>query len=111
MPWLPCELLRIAAADAAKQLGLAIMQYAEDNDETLPPAANFHDAVSPYVQNQACFMVANHPFLYMPPANLAEAKIDAPSETPIGRIDLDCGSVILYADGHVRAGNNPPDRK
>ncbi|MGD8236967.1 MAG: DUF1559 domain-containing protein [Armatimonadota bacterium] len=41
-----------------KQLGMACMMYATDNDGQLPTAVDaqgFHDAISPYVQNEGLF--------------------------------------------------------
>ena len=107
---LPCPEMRLAAVDILKQIGLATLEFAEDNDEMLPSADHFHDALLPYIKDEKYFHAGSHPVIYTPPTSLALAKMDAPAETTIGRIDLDCGSVVLYADGHVRSAPNTTAR-
>ena len=38
-----------------KQIGLALTQYAQDNDEVFPKAAHWMDAVSPYLKDKTVF--------------------------------------------------------
>ena len=105
---LPCDEMKKIATSNLKQIGLAIIQYVQDYDEKFPPADNINERIYPYIKSQDLYSVGPHPWVYIPPASPDLAKMDSPAETPLGRIDLDCGSVILYADGHVRAAADTP---
>lgn len=108
---LPCPEEQALAQDSLKQIGLAMMQYTQDYDETLPPAGDVKDRVMPYLKNSTVFNVGDSRFAYQAPPNLELAGFKATSELVIGTLNTPCARNVLYADGHVRsfprAGNSP----
>lgn len=44
-----------------KQLGLAMLMYAQDHKDTLPEAKNFRSALMPYLKNPAVFTAPGAP--------------------------------------------------
>jgi prepilin-type processing-associated H-X9-DG protein len=53
---------QIQCMNNLKQLGLAAMLYSSDNDDRLPPAANWNDTIAKYVPNQSVLTcVADRP--------------------------------------------------
>ena len=93
----------------AKQLGLAVTEYTQDNDELLPPMQNpeaFQTALAPYTHSHAIFYAPNgKPFL--PNADLSGvyiATIAHPSSTLLltDQAPYVSGAPTLaYLDGHV----------
>ncbi len=90
----------------ANQVGLALMMYAQDYDEYLPPAGDVELLIMPYVRNREVFQ---HPitgqsiFIYlMNGQNLMEIR--EPARTQIGIFDWgDPNYVIaIYADAHAK---------
>ena len=106
---LPCDEMQRIATTRMKQIGLAIIQYSQDYDEHFPPADKVDDNIYPYIKSRDAYSVGKYHWIYMPPADLAEANMQSPADTPIGRIDLPCGPVVLYGDGHVKSGDNRPN--
>ena len=105
---LSCPEEQQVAAEALKQIGLAIMQYSQDSDEQFPALAGLNGNIRPYLPPDALLAVGGHPFVYHAPSNLSLAAMDAPADTILGTIDLPCGRVALYADGHVKNVLAPP---
>lgn len=96
--------LRAMAISNAKQVGLALLMYAQDYDETFPPAdETIRDRLLPYVKNVAFF---NDPgtdapgFVYL--YDVASLKaIQEPAKTRIGHLTGPGGRAVIFADGHV----------
>ncbi len=99
---LTCKEERAIASSHMKQIGLAITQYTQDFDETLPPAADVDETIYPYLKNRSLYNVGKIHWAYHAPGNLSLAALDAPADTVLGTMDLPCGQVVLYADGHVK---------
>ena len=90
-----------------KQIGLALAQYSQDHDEHFPPTEGLNDALYAYLKTRDVFQVSSHRFVYQLPSSMSLAKIESPSETPQGMIDLPCAQVVLFADGHVKSFPKP----
>jgi WD40 repeat protein len=84
-----------------KQIGLALLMYFQDYDETFPPAENLHDALYPYLKNELVLSILTDPhFHYYPPPPIE--KIQAPAQTLLARWEVSPGlSINLYVDGHT----------
>lgn len=88
----------------AKQLGLGLMMYAQDYDETYPPADDPMEVLLPYIKNRTLF---NNPasgeygFVYLFNSR-GLASIEAPAETVMGYLSGPGGRAAIYADGHVK---------
>lgn len=102
---LSCLEERQVAVEALKQIGLAILQYTQDNDEQYPALAGMTENIRPYLPPNALLSVGGHPFLYHAPSNLSLASLDDPAHTVLGTIELPCAVVTLYADGHVQSSS------
>ena len=90
-----------------KQIGLALTQYSQDFDEHYPPSEGINEAFYPYLHTRDVLQVGSHRFVYQLPGGISPAKIESPSETPQGMIDLPCARVMLFADGHVKSLPKP----
>lgn len=90
------------AMSVAKQMGLAILMLAQDNDEVLPTASTIGETL-PYIKNQA--LLDRFQFTYQGPSD--QSKIDAPAETVLGHVDGPGGKAVVFADGHVQWKDNP----
>jgi len=90
------------AMSVAKQMGLAILMLAQDNDEVLPTASTIGETL-PYIKDQA--LLDRFQFTYQGPS--AQSKIDAPAETILGHVDGPGGKAVVFADGHVQWKDNP----
>jgi hypothetical protein len=97
-----CEEEKHLAASNLKQIVLGILQYAQDNDEHFPPAANLEKTIYPYLKTTSLFTLDGSRFVYHAPADLDMASMDAPAETVLGEMELPCAHIVLYADGHVK---------
>lgn len=97
------EKVEMAISDA-KQIGLAILQYTQDNNENLPDQADFHDEVWPYLKAEEPFNPAGGQLalVYDPPSDLSFAHIQDPATTEMGYVAVPGGRVVLFADGHVK---------
>lgn len=91
-----------------KQLGLGMMQYVEDNNETFPTNATWHDGIMPYVKDESLFDFGGFPVQYHAPPNLAMASINSPATEVTATVDTPCAHIALYADGHVKAFDKTP---
>lgn len=81
----------------SKQIGLAIMMYAQDYDETFP-SGGLSDTIMPYLKNSD--ILNGFQFTYSGPLELG--KIEKPADTVLGFISGPGGRAVLYADGHAR---------
>jgi hypothetical protein len=96
---------RAAAMSNGKQIALAFSMYAQDYDETFPPAdGRAMDVLRPYVRNDEVF---NSPDTGAPgltyvytggPVN----TIDNPATAVLGYFAGPGGRVVIYVDGHVK---------
>jgi len=101
-----CAEERQLAMNSLKQIGLGIIQYAQDNNEHFPEANSLRDSVMPYLaEDDSLFQIGNSRFVYHAPADLNLAHLDNPATTVLGTMNLPCARVVLYADGHVRTFN------
>ncbi|HEX5322778.1 MAG TPA: hypothetical protein VFW40_03250 [Capsulimonadaceae bacterium] len=106
---LTCEEEIPIAENDAKQVGLGIIQYVQDHNETWPDSGNFHDDVYPYIKSDAVFSSPNGvAFHYIEPKSPKLADMEVPADTPLGEFDLPCEKVVLYSDGHVKVQQNSP---
>ncbi len=95
------EALRETAESNAKQIGLALLMYVQDYDETFPPnTGDIQSLLMPYLKNQEIFNLPGTSFFYLMNAN-ALSSIERPSETMTGYIQTPYGRAIIWADGHV----------
>lgn len=82
-----------------KQAALAIIMYATDNEQRLPSASEFADAIKPYLPDSGKILDS---FVYLAPAERL-TDIQNPAETRLGYIPTPPeGYVIVFADGHVK---------
>lgn len=100
---LSCEEEIPIAEEDAKQIGLGILMYAQDNNLSFPAGDGFHDSVYPYIKSEEVFTSPNGVgFQYLAPADPKLADMDEPADTPLGEFSLTCADVVLYGDGHVK---------
>lgn len=98
---LSCAEEQELAASNLKQIGLGIIQYAQDNDEKFPTADGWIKTIYPYIKSMDVFGVDGHPFVYEKPA-ASLRDLDSPAVTENGYINLPCARVVLFCDGHVK---------
>ena len=91
---------RILAVSNARQLGLGVMMYTQDNDEKLPTPDGINDKIAPYVKN-GDFDGFNYTY-----AGGSLADIKNPSTTTLGYVDGEGGRAVIYVDGHVKWEDN-----
>lgn len=90
-----------------KQIGLAIIQNLQDNDEKYPAADGLIKTLTPYTKTTDIFQVDGHHFVYEFPG-VSLASIESPAVTENGYIDLPCARVVLFCDGHVKVFAKEP---
>jgi hypothetical protein len=80
-----------------KQVGLGLMMYAKDHDETFPPAgSDVQGLLNRYIPISSVF----EGFIYtFSGGKMADLK--DPANTPLGEAPAAGGRVVVYADGHV----------
>ncbi len=100
------EALREAAISSAKQIGLALLMYVQDYDETFPPnTGDIQMILMPYVKNEEIFNLPGTNFFYL--MNMETlASIDKPAETMLGYIQTPYGRAVIWVDGHVTWHND-----
>jgi prepilin-type processing-associated H-X9-DG protein len=87
-----------------KQLGLAILQYAQDHDEVLPHADKWCDEIMPYMHNEQNLKCPERPDL-----ECAYAFNAALSGVALGKIDRPAETIILFeSDQGKRNGSGAP---
>jgi hypothetical protein len=80
----------------AKQVGLALMMYAFDDDGALPVGEEWRSQLAPYLK-ESSFLEG---FVYTHlGGKLSEIK--NPAEAELGYIIAPGGRVVVYADGHA----------
>jgi len=90
--------LRKKALNAAKQLGLAILIYANDNDDKYPSkTSNWKDQIGPYLKDDSLAGSFNYTF-----AGGSAKDIESPATTELGYVDGPDGRAVVYADGHAK---------
>ena len=92
---------RAAALSSAKQLGLAAIMFANDNDDVLPGPDGIEAKLAPYLLNDSLFDGFAYTYL-----GGSLADIVSPSQTVLGHISGPGGRALLYADGHAKWVNN-----
>lgn len=89
---------RGALVSQAKQVALAAIQYAADNDDRYPgKGENIHDLLMPYLRNESMMAGFTYTFAGGPESGIAD-----PARTELGYVRGDGGSAVAYLDGHVR---------
>lgn len=95
------EALRETAITNAKQIGLALLMYVQDYDETFPPnTGDVQSVLMPYLKNESLFNVPGTNFVYLMDMQ-SLASIDKPAEVMVGYIQTPYGRAIICADGHM----------
>ncbi len=85
----------------ARQIGLAILMYVQDYDETFPPnSVDVQALLMPYLRNEMVFSFPGTNFVYLLNTN-SMASIDRPAETMVGFIQAPGGRAVIWVDGHV----------
>ena len=87
----------------AKQVGLALLIFAADNDDKLPGPEQMPDCLKQYLQNEALMQGFQYTF-----GGGSLESIKNPAETAIGYIPGPGGFAWLYGDGHVVWKTEPP---
>ena len=107
---LGCDEERQIVESNLKQIGLGIIQYTQDNDENLPTAAGWHDAIFAYVKDESLFNFAGIRPIYHAPADLALSAMDDPAHYVMVTADTPCAHIVLYGDGHVKSFDHSGNR-
>lgn len=91
------------ALSNGKQIGLAILLYAQDHDNVLPDANNadalrsFLASLATYLKNGDLLQGFSYTF-----GGGKLSEVAKPAETELGFLSTATGLVVVYADGHVR---------
>lgn len=94
------EKVQETAVSYAKQIGLALLMYVQDYDETFPPNVDVQSALLPYLKDDRFFNLPGTNFFYL--MNMESlASIEKPTETMVGYIQTPYGRAVIWADGHV----------
>lgn len=91
---------RIRAISNARQLGLGVIMYSQDNGEKLPTPEGVNEKIAPYLKN-GDFDGFNYTY-----AGGSLADIKNPSTTALGYVDGEGGRAVIYGDGHVKWEDN-----
>jgi len=87
----------------AKQVGLALLMNANDNDDNfLSKDSNLQNALGPYLKNNDLLNGFNYTF-----SGGNAANVEQPASTILGYFDGPGGRAIVYCDGHAKWINNP----
>ena len=101
---------RMAAIDNAKQVGLALLNYIQDNDLKFPPSdGNVADQIGSYVRNPDIFQnpaTGENGFVFSYQGPRSQSQIENPGITQLGYVSGPGGRAIIWADGHVTWENN-----
>jgi len=88
---------RTTTISNAKQLGLALIMYASDDDDNLPPPGDVQKLLTPYLLNSSLFQGFEYTYNGGPLTSIA-----SPAETELGYVDGPGGQAVIYSDGHVK---------
>lgn len=96
---------RMEALSNARQIGLALSMYAQDYDETYPPAdGNATQVLHPYVKNDEVFDTPGTDapgFVYTYTGGPIKT-ITNPSTQELGYLPGPGGRAVIFADGHAK---------
>jgi hypothetical protein len=95
------EEMRKRKLSNAKQIGLAMMMYCQDYDESFPHiGSDVKDVIQPYLKNDSVFLdpLTGASIFSASYTEPRLAAINDPSITILGRL----GGIVIYADGHVK---------
>ncbi len=105
-----------ASVSNLKQLGLGLIQYTQDNNETLPPMQNASAAKAalfPYIKSESIFEQPPSHTFYHPNASLSRRKL-ASFDSPATMVvyfetspQADGRRAVLFLDGHVKRLEDP----
>jgi len=87
---------RMRTLNRAKQAGLAVLMFAQDNDEMLPSGDGLAGNLAPYVPDPS--ILDGFDYTY---AGGALADVANPSQTILGTMNGANGQAVIYVDGHV----------
>ncbi len=94
-----------------KQLGIAVIQYSQEQDEVYPPMQTMYQlkkAIYPFLRSDTVFVQPINKKFYVPNAALSKkslASINQPSMTAMiyeADFDSDGKRAVGFADGHVK---------
>jgi hypothetical protein len=88
---------RTVILNNAKQVGLAVMMYAQDYDETFPTPDGINGKLSPYLKNDSLLDGLSYTY-----GGGSLANVEKPAETELGYVTGPGGRAVIYADGHVK---------
>lgn len=92
------EAQRVETINSAKQVGLAMLMYAADCDDILPPLEGFVDITNPYIKDASILMRFNYTYRGNPDLS----KLEDPAGTQLGFIQGKGGRAVVFTDGHVK---------
>jgi hypothetical protein len=102
---------RTATMKNAKQIGVAILMYTQDYDDTFPiPGDGVKDVTSPYLKNPSVFEnpgTGELGFVYSYNGSTSLSSVGQPSTTQLGYVSGPDGRAVIWADGHVTWENVP----
>ena len=85
------------AMQQAKQVGIAVLIYATENEDVLPGPATFAEDVKRYLRNERLLENFVYTFVGGPATELQN-----PAATELGFIAVAGGRVVVYADSTVK---------
>jgi hypothetical protein len=95
------EVLIDTVTSHAKQIGLALLMYVQDWEETFPPnTSDVPSVLMPYVRKQEVFHLPGTQFFYLMNGDRL-MDISKPAETMAGYIQTPYGRAVIWVDGHV----------
>ena len=94
---------RTRALSQAKQVALAAMLYASDNNDSLPGSANLQSTLGQYLKDDKLLDGFVYTFQGGAVTNVSDV-----ANTELGHIDVNGGRCIAYLDGHVKFKKNDP---
>ena len=99
---LSCADEQALAVSNLKQVGLALIQYMQGNDEKYPLADGWIKTIMPFAHTTDIFQVDGHAIVYVQPPGISLASVESPADTENAYTDLPCARVVLFCDGHVK---------
>jgi len=96
--------LRTAILSQSKQIGLAMLMWAGDNDENLPAnGADLQNLLGPYLKDNNLLTGFVYSF-----SGGNMSQIEAPATTELGYVPGSGGRAVIYTDGHVKWKSDKP---
>lgn len=84
-----------------KQVGLALLLYAADHNDTLPDGDGLKEKLGPYIRTPTIFQDFVYEYAGGPLSDIKE-----PAKTVLGHATVPGGKAVVYADGHVVVHND-----